>query len=219
MQTLLLPRPGWPSASVLIHHPRDPQLSVHKISSQKLYIIQDLLTWKYEQTYCNGNLSFYPMKHIFDRENVERNYPATREIMNSQLSIPFLWSQCNMYEDKLCASVIKLNNRRNEALMSASLDLDSCLRFLLELYGSWISPQSNNTSTQLLTEMLKSILVISELFAERAQYQWMLDVCLELSHNHPPENTIIHQYLIVAICKAAAVLTPLVSQLTSHLLY
>lgn len=93
--------------------------------------------------------------------------------------------------------------------MSASLDLDSCLRFLIELYTSWMSPQAN-TPIQLLTETVKSILAISELFVERAQYQWMLDTCLEISRIHPAENDILHQYLVISVCKAAAVLTPLV---------
>lgn len=36
----------------------------------------------------------------------------------------------------------------------------------------------------------------------------MLDVFLELSKVHTVEDELLHQYLIVGICKAAAVLTP-----------
>lgn len=208
LHTLLLPYPGNPKASSVIHHPRDPQLSVHKISSQKLYAIQDLLTWKYE---CMNDLEVnygLNMDHIFHRGNVERVANLSKYTY-SQLSVSYLWSLCNLYEDKLNASVLNLKNRRNDALMSASLDLDSCLRFLIELYTSWMSPQAN-TPIQLLTETVKSILAISELFVERAQYQWMLDMCLEISRIHPAENDILHQYLVISVCKAAAVLTPLV---------
>lgn len=208
LQTLLLPCPGNPEASTLIHHPRDPQLSVHKISSQKLYAIQELLLWKYEYMNDAENKNGLRLDHIFRRGNVERTVAYDR-FTYSQLSVSYLWSLCNLYEDKLSASVLDLKNRRNDALMSASLDLDSCLRFLIEHYTTWMSPQAK-TPIQLLTEIVKSVLAISELFLERSQYQWMLDMCLEISRIHPTENAILHQYLAVSICKAAAVLTPLV---------
>ncbi|CAK9812056.1 Htt [Anthophora plagiata] len=207
LQTLFLPYPGNPRASTLMHHPRDPQLSVHKISSQKLYAIQDLLTWKYECMNDSESIGGLNMDHIFHRGNVER-VANSNKYTYSQLSVSYLWSQCNLYEDKLNASVLNLKNRRNDALLSASLDLDSCLRFLVELYTSWMSPQAN-TPIQLLTEVVKSILAISELFVERGQYQWMLDTCLDMSRIHPTENIILHQYLVISVCKAAAVLTPL----------
>ncbi|XP_071871538.1 huntingtin isoform X2 [Bombus fervidus] len=207
LNTLLLPYPGNPRASTVIHYPRDPQLSVHKVSSQKLYAIQDLLTWKYECMNDSEMIDGLNMDHIFHRGNVER-VANLNKYTYSQLSVSYLWSLCNLYEDKLSASVLNLKNRRNDALMSASLDLDSCLRFLIELYTSWMSPQAI-TPIQLLTEVVKSILAISELFVERTQYQWMLDMCLELSRIHPTENVILHQYLVVSVCKAAAVLTPL----------
>lgn len=215
LQTLLLPCPGNPGASTLIHHPRDPQLSVHRISCQKLFAIQELLLWKYEYMNDAESKSGLKLDHIFQRGNVERTAAVSDRYMYSQLSVSYLWSLCNLYEDKLNASVLDLKNRRNDALMSASLDLDSCLRFLIEHYTIWTSPQAN-TPVQLLTEIVKSILAISELFLERSQYQWMLDVCLEISRVHPTENAILHQYLTVSVCKAAAVLTPLVREF--HLL-
>ncbi|XP_012536228.1 huntingtin [Monomorium pharaonis] len=207
LQTLLLPCPGNPGASTLIHHPRDPQLSVYKTSSQKLFAIQELLLWKYEYMNDAESKNGLKLDHIFQRGNVERT-AISDKYTYSQLSVSYLWSLCNLYEDKLNASVLDLKNRRNDALMSASLDLDSCLRFLIEHYTIWTIPQAN-TPVQLLTEIVKSILAISELFLERSQYQWMLDVCLEVSRIHPTENAILHQYLTVSVCKAAAVLTPL----------
>ncbi|XP_020289764.1 huntingtin isoform X2 [Pseudomyrmex gracilis] len=207
LQTLLLPCPGNPDGSAYVHHPRDPQLSVHKISSRKLYAIQELLIWKYEYMNDSENKTGLKLDHIFHRTNVERT-SSSDKFMYSQLSVSYLWSLCNLYEDKLNASVLDLKNRRNDALMSASLDLDSCLRFLIEHYTTWLLPQAN-TPVQLLTEIVKSILAISELFLERSQYQWMLDVCLEVSRIHPSENAILHQYLAISVCKAAAVLTPL----------
>lgn len=184
------------------------QLSVYKVSSQKLYAIQDVLTWKYECMNDSESIGGLNMDHVFHRGNVER-VASSNKYTYSQVSVSYLWSSCNLYEDKLNASVLNLKNRRNDALMSSSLDLDSCLRFLVELYTTWMSPHTN-TPVQLLTETVKSVLAISELFAERAQYQWMLDTCLEISRIHPVDNVILHQYLVVCACKAAAVLTPLV---------
>lgn len=57
-------------------------------------------------------------------------------------------------------------------------------------------------------EVIKSILVISDLFTDKTQFTWMLDVFLDLSRTHTIEDEILQQYLIIGICKAAAVLTP-----------
>lgn len=48
VQTLLLPCPGNPNNGMLIRHTRDPQLSLHKKSTKRLFFVQDLLLWKYE---------------------------------------------------------------------------------------------------------------------------------------------------------------------------
>ena len=208
MHTLLLPCPGNPENSRPIHHPRDPQLSLQKISSQKLFFIQDLLVWKYESMNDFMNTGSLCLDNIFCRGNIER--PSNSDKFTySQLSVAYLWSLCSLHEDKLSSSVIALKNQRNDALVSSALDIDSCLRFLLELYTSWMSPQAK-TPLRLLMEVVKSILSISQLFVERSQHRWMLDSFFELSKNHPVEDEIIHQYLIIGICKAAAVLTPLV---------
>ena len=41
---------------------------------------------------------------------------------------------------------------------------------------------------------------LSDLFAEREQYDWMLDTLIELYKSHPSEDEIAMQYLNVAIC-------------------
>lgn len=209
MQTLLLPCPGNPGNSRPIHHPRDPQLALYKISSQKLFSVQDLLVWKYECMNDFKNTRGLALDNVFLRGNIERS-TNEEKFSYSQLSVAYLWSLCYLHEDKLSSSVLTLKNRRNDALVSSSLDIDSCLKFLLELYTSWISPQVK-IPLRLLKEVIQSILAISELFVERTQYKWMLDSCLELLKKHPVEDEILHQYLVIAVCKAAAVLTPLVS--------
>ena len=49
------------------------------------------------------------------------------------------------------------------------------------------------------------VVSLSDLFAEREQYEWMLDTLFEVYKSHPGEDEIAMQYLNVAICKAAAV--------------
>ena len=41
---------------------------------------------------------------------------------------------------------------------------------------------------------------LSDLFAEREQYDWMLDTLFEVYKSHPGEEEIAMQYLNVAIC-------------------
>lgn len=69
----------------------------------------------------------------------------------------------------------------------------------------------SGTPLQLVSEAVRSILAISDLFTEKAQFQWMLATCLELGKHHPLEDEILHQYLVFGACKAAAVLGPVSS--------
>ena len=49
------------------------------------------------------------------------------------------------------------------------------------------------------------VVSLSDLFAEREQFEWMLDTMFEVYKAHPGEDEIALQYLNVGICKAAAV--------------
>lgn len=60
--------------------------------------------------------------------------------------------------------------------------------------------------------MAKSIVCLSDMFTERAHYEWMLSTFLEISKNHPQHDEIMHQYLILGVSKAAAVLNIFVSK-------
>ncbi|CAG2056710.1 unnamed protein product, partial [Timema podura] len=122
---------------------------------------------------------------------------------------------------------------REQCLAASGLDLHSCLHFLLDLYSQWTLPQVSHLSTlrwafrdfvicvapmclsvcyqsgtplRLVKEAITSVLSISDLFTERAQFQWMLETFLELSRSHPSEDEILHQYLVLGCCKAASVL-------------
>ncbi|XP_052401425.1 huntingtin isoform X2 [Carassius gibelio] len=101
--------------------------------------------------------------------------------------------------------VSPINSRKHRA----GVDIHSCSQFLLELYSQWIlpgSPSSRKTPVVLLSEVVRSLLAVSDLFTERNQFDMMFSTLTELQKVHPPEDEILNQYLVPAICKAAAVL-------------
>ncbi|XP_007456954.1 PREDICTED: huntingtin [Lipotes vexillifer] len=90
----------------------------------------------------------------------------------------------------------------------AGVDIHSCSQFLLELYSRWILPSSSarRTPVILISEVVRSLLVVSDLFTERSQFETMYLTLTELRRVHPSEDEILQQYLVPATCKAAAVL-------------
>uniref|UniRef100_A0A669CDN3 Huntingtin n=1 Tax=Oreochromis niloticus TaxID=8128 RepID=A0A669CDN3_ORENI len=98
-----------------------------------------------------------------------------------------------------------INSRKHRA----GVDIHSCSQFLLELYSQWLipsSPSNRRTPTILISEVVRSLLAVSDLFTERNQFDMMFSTLMELQKHHPPEDEILNQYLVPAICKAAAVL-------------
>uniref|UniRef100_A0A8C7AI54 Huntingtin n=1 Tax=Neovison vison TaxID=452646 RepID=A0A8C7AI54_NEOVI len=90
----------------------------------------------------------------------------------------------------------------------AGVDIHSCSQFLLELYSRWILPSGSARRTPiiLISEVVRSLLVVSDLFTERTQFEMMYSALTELRRVHPAEDEILTQYLVPATCKAAAVL-------------
>ncbi|XP_053714041.1 huntingtin-like isoform X2 [Synchiropus splendidus] len=98
-----------------------------------------------------------------------------------------------------------INSRKHRA----GVDIHSCSQFLLELYSQWLipgSPSNRRTPTILVSEVVRSLLAVSDLFTERNQFDMMFSTLMELQKLHPPEDEILNQYLVPAICKAASVL-------------
>uniref|UniRef100_A0A4W3JTK9 Huntingtin n=1 Tax=Callorhinchus milii TaxID=7868 RepID=A0A4W3JTK9_CALMI len=90
----------------------------------------------------------------------------------------------------------------------AGVDIHSCSQFLLELYSQWILPTNTGKKTPvvLISEVVRSLLAVSDLFTERNQFEMMYSTLTELQKLHPAEDEILNQYLVPAVCKAAAVL-------------
>ncbi|XP_013930191.1 PREDICTED: huntingtin-like, partial [Thamnophis sirtalis] len=97
-----------------------------------------------------------------------------------------------------------INSRKHRA----GVDIHSCSQFLLELYSQWILPSTPNKKTPvtLISEVVRSLLAVSDLFTERNQFEMMYATLTELRKVHPSEDEILLQYLVPAVCKAAAVL-------------
>ncbi|XP_004624658.1 huntingtin isoform X2 [Octodon degus] len=97
-----------------------------------------------------------------------------------------------------------INSRKHRA----GVDIHSCSQFLLELYSRWLLPSSSarRTPVILISEVVRSLLIVSDLFTERSQFEMMYATLTELRRAHPPEDEILVQYLVPATCKAAAVL-------------
>ena len=68
----------------------------------------------------------------------------------------------------------------------------------------------------LLTEAVQSVVILSDLFYEETQFEWMLMKLNDIQRHHPIEDDIMHAILRVGICKAIAVLGNADSTLIDH---
>ena len=65
---------------------------------------------------------------------------------------------------------------------------------------------SIDTPLSLLTETVRSMLALSDLFCEHSQFRWMFDHFNEIQKTHPIEDEMLTNLLRIGICKAIAVL-------------
>ena len=64
---------------------------------------------------------------------------------------------------------------------------------------SWGNRCSSNSP------FLTQILLLSDVFTDRAQYEWVLMMMLDITRCHPMEDELLACYVVLATCKAAAV--------------
>ncbi|XP_017781525.1 PREDICTED: huntingtin [Nicrophorus vespilloides] len=200
LQTLYYPRPGNSNVSKFIHVSRDRELLDHSTSVLKLKELQARFQAKMIEK-MNGDI-YIP--DVFSKPNLEKQ---TFGYSYGQVSVEYLQLSIKIIELKEDSEAAKVYLQREKVLSEIGLDLNSCLQFLLDLYSQWIKSEEV-LPLRLLQEVVKSILAISDLFSERSEFVWMLDIFSELSRNHAVEDEIIHQYLVVGICKAVSVLSP-----------
>uniref|UniRef100_A0AAR5QD03 Huntingtin n=1 Tax=Dendroctonus ponderosae TaxID=77166 RepID=A0AAR5QD03_DENPD len=202
LQTLRYPVLGNKNVSKLIHVSRNRQFPDTTISMKKLRVIQYHIERKYKEvcnTYTKGHI-----RNVFSIKNFEK---SGDHYSYGQLSIRYFLISANVIEEN-GLETDKMYRKRLELLDDSGLDLNSCLQFLLEYYSQLMKPESTITDIRILHETVRSTVFISDLFTDKAQFAWMLKVFLELMNIHGVEDELIHQYLIVGICKAVGVLNP-----------
>ncbi|CAH0556043.1 unnamed protein product [Brassicogethes aeneus] len=203
LNTLQYPNPSNAFESKMIHVSRNMKISDEEISVKKLKNIQNGMQQKYaELAKTTGNQSFV---NVFDSKVFEK---LSDNYSNNQLSIRYFLLATNIIEecDKNDAAS-QIFQKRKRMLEDYGLDLTSCLRFLLDYY-SQIMKSEVLSHIRVLYEAVRSTLILSDLFTEKSQFQWMLDLFLDLSKSHTIEDDLVHQYLIIGVCKSASILIP-----------
>ncbi|XP_078717925.1 huntingtin isoform X2 [Lampetra fluviatilis] len=158
-------------------------------------------------------------RRLLLQANVERDLGNT-DYKHGQISVHSIWLSTKITplraeelegeeeEDVELQAESLPSSPLNSRKQRVSVDVHSCSQFLLELYGQWLlaGPSSRRVPCSLASEVVKSLLMISDLFSERSQYEAMFAILTELLKVHPTEDEIFSQYSVPAICKAAAVL-------------
>nr|CAI5834822.1 unnamed protein product [Callosobruchus analis] len=202
LQTLTCSEAGNPNVFRCVHVSRYETIPTDNICIKKLKVVQDCMQSKCEQScdMCNREA----MLNIFKPRNFEK---FSHKYGYGQISIKYflIVTGGKDSEDHCIAS--EVYRSRKKMLEESGLDINSCLQFLIDYYTQLMKPQSK-THLMVLHEAVRSTLIISDLFTDKAQFSWLLDVFLDMSKLHTVEDELLHQYLIAGICKAVAVLSP-----------
>ncbi|KAK9879932.1 hypothetical protein WA026_008441 [Henosepilachna vigintioctopunctata] len=203
LQTLYQPIPGKGNISDLTHITRNDTINCDRISLTKLKEIQLLVKSKYSEL---PNLSKKnEIVTLFDDINLEKRYNIYSV---GEVSIKYLLIAVGIFENIEEQSLAyKIWNKRDVTLQKYGLDITSCLHFLQDFYSQLIQFQQIN-SLSVLHEIVSSILVLSDLFNDKSQFSWMLDLFFNLLKTHSVEEETLHKSLIIGACKAVAVLNP-----------
>ncbi|RZF49148.1 hypothetical protein LSTR_LSTR008434 [Laodelphax striatellus] len=220
LQTTLSPDPGNPGTGKLLHCPRDEPIDLSTQSwGAKYEAATDALYWKLNELDNNASSHVY-LPRMNERVNVERINSIDR-YGYGQVSVKYLKTNVMSSDERWYhgdeTHLCKMCLEQQQRLTSLSIDLQSCLQFLLDLYSQWMHPDCG-VSLNVLLEIVRSTICLSDLFIERSHFSWMLDMCLELSRTHPLEDEIMHQYLVLAVCKAASVLPTLETYVIERIL-
>lgn len=204
IDSLYLPVPGKKNCSKLLHVPRDCCIKTNTITLKKLKSIHFYFESKLKE-YMKCDLEQKSLVNVFDKANLEK---LNEKYSYGQVSVKYLMISAGLLDlsDENSLDFV-LYKKRRSALEKCGLDINSCIQFLLDLYSQWLTGQAG-TPLRILHEVTKSIISISDLFTEKAQFSWLLEMCLEMSKTHNAEDEVLHQYLVVGMCKTSAVLMP-----------
>ncbi|XP_022080674.1 huntingtin-like isoform X2 [Acanthaster planci] len=224
VDSLLTPQPGNPTNSTYQHIPRHghrhlPFLETslgRKLLALRWVVEKEVDAMASNKIDTSASRPISELDNMVDlfMDNLEQQ-PDHTQFDLARISVHGIWAINNMLppltdEDP---EILDENTQAPKPLRSSpvripgNLDVHSCLMFLEGLYGQWLSPTTvPRTPLMLICETVKSILVISDVFTQRAQYEWMFDTLLDVNKNHPVEDELVTQYAVPGICKAAAVL-------------
>ncbi|CAN8023979.1 unnamed protein product [Ixodes persulcatus] len=216
LQSLRLPQPGNPHSSSLLHQPRDkPFAFVHTRCGKRLQAVRTPVH--------EALLKMLKLKTnmAWGRSNIDKFCRYT-DYSLGQVSVEYMCVAVGLAEDVASASSPLSSSssssssqhsppggsagclRREAGLAAAGLDLRSCLHFLLDLYTQWLGPP-DAIGQPLLTETIRSVVMLSDIFMESSQFDWMLSLFMDMYRHHPSEDEVLAQYLVLGIAKAAAV--------------
>ncbi|EEB19481.1 huntingtons disease protein huntingtin, putative [Pediculus humanus corporis] len=172
----------------LIHHGRD--FLKMKNFYDKLPLLgsgnngKDLIAHRYYHFLDNLEISKRDDKYVF-----------------GLLSVEYLWTAV-----KQITSHVELYENHTKELNSKGLDLPSCVYLLTELYSQWIHQTSPDV--KIIISSLKSAIVISDLFTDISQFQWLLNFCLKIDEIVSAEDTVLLPLIIFGASKAGAIVLP-----------
>ncbi|XP_013398873.1 huntingtin [Lingula anatina] len=215
LQSTLTPDPGNPCNGVHENQPRDKPLAfMHTRCGKRLLLLRSIIERDLRHLCLlkfRGHTSLSGQERDLFGCNLERELGLEAFTMG-QFCIESIWSVVGMLnfsesgssEDDQELSVAMTTRGRSSS--HSGLDLHSCVQFLVDLYGQWLTPGvTPRTPLMLINQTVKSVVAISDLFTERQQFEWMLDTLMDVFKCHPQEDEVTVQYLVVGICKAAAI--------------
>ncbi|GAB6024871.1 hypothetical protein CHUAL_009985 [Chamberlinius hualienensis] len=207
LQTLLNPQPGNTYNGRYIHLPSESGISYLKTKRGKRFSSM----WSFV---AKEKLNYKEQNDLYEKDDLVLNF-ASMMTGSKHKSNAYRASQVSLEFLKVAVGSGDPVNRRGQeafdelksSLLSSNLDIHSCLHFLLDLYSQWLTPSTTNAMhVSLVAEAVRSVVMLSDIFTEKSQFEWMLDTLLDLYHTHPAEDEILIQYLGLGICKAVAVL-------------
>ncbi|CAG7730919.1 unnamed protein product [Allacma fusca] len=84
------------------------------------------------------------------------------------------------------------------------VDVNSCIRFLTDLFSQWLQNPQGKMPLLLLTEVVQCIVRMAEYFEDTYQYVWMFETLVEIFKSFEKEDEILWPHLIYGVFYAAA---------------
>ena len=100
-------------------------------------------------------------------------------------------------------SETNIGKRSSASSRLVDVDIDSCVLSIQDLIAHWLTQPIH---TLVLTQALRMVVMISDLFSLPSQFEWMLMTFLGVVENHPTEDTVCQALLVLGILKSAAVM-------------